>query len=305
MADAAARSFARDCNAAAATVVALSTAYGYGGSSNDAACAAAAQGAAVEFAPSFNVSEVTSDPSCQISNATFDGFAAIATCEAYAANLTAFCGTPPDRALAAILDRIKARKEEEEARAAGLVRAKARANVVVSGMADVKTSCNGASSSAGAVDNAVFVGDWLPPPDRTSPLLGAGLGGGGVGSKAGGGSGGGARCGGGRGGGSGGSAGCSVRGGRSAGGGDVGGGGTVAADGVGDDRRAALRTHKPTHRSAPVRKQQEREPSPVRQHRTAPMLQVLMTPRDRLTGSDEEARRERERFLQNQHTGWR
>lgn len=92
MADAAARSFARDCNAAAATVVALSTAYGYGGSSNDAACAAAAQGAAVEFAPSFNVSEVTSDPSCQISNATFDGFAAIATCEAYAANLTAFCG---------------------------------------------------------------------------------------------------------------------------------------------------------------------------------------------------------------------
>ena len=83
MADAAARSFARDCNAAAATVVALSTAYGYGGSSNDAACAAAAQGAAVEFAPSFNVSEVTSDPSCQISNATFDGFAAIATCEAY------------------------------------------------------------------------------------------------------------------------------------------------------------------------------------------------------------------------------
>ena len=213
--------------------------------------------------------------------------------------------TPPDRALAAILDRIKARKEEEEARAAGLVRAKARANVVVSGMADVKTSCNGASSSAGAVDNAVFVGDWLPPPDRTSPLLGAGLGGGGVGSKAGGGSGGGARCGGGRGGGSGGSAGCSVRGGGSAGGGDVGGGGTVAADGVGDDRRAALRTHKPTHRSAPVRKQQEREPSPVRQHRTAPMLQVLMTPRDRLTGSDEEARRERERFLQNQHTGWR
>ena len=183
MADAAARSFARDCNAAAATVVALSTAYGYGGSSNDAACAAAAQGAAVEFAPSFNVSEVTSDPSCQISNATFDGFAAIATCEAYAANLTAFCG--------------------------------------------IAARCFAAS------------------------------------------------------------------------------GGTVAADGVGDDRRAALRTHKPTHRSAPVRKQQEREPSPVRQHRTAPMLQVLMTPRDRLTGSDEEARRERERFLQNQHTGWR
>ena len=45
-------------------------------------------------------------------------------------------------------------------------------------------------------------------------------------------------------------------------GGDVGGGGTVAADGVGDDRRAALRTHKPTHRSAPVRKRLRREPSP-------------------------------------------